>query len=96
MVEEEPKLTGLAKHFNSVTNTGRANVSIVTSKSSRTAMFEHNLQNFFYLSHVIYYLFFNFAGSEGYAWHYRTNSPILLHETEETKGVIKREDSHVT
>lgn len=54
MVEEEPKLTGLSKYFNSVTNSGRANVSIITSKSLWTLMLEHDFQSFFYL--VLYFI----------------------------------------
>ena len=89
MAEGGEKLTGLAKHFNSTTMYGRANVSDLTSKSRRhrRRLNEHFRRVSFILKWIFERLI-NFSGNEGDVCRYGTDRSVLLRETEEQKDVV--------
>jgi len=82
MTETANKLTGLAKHFNSETMYGRANVSNLTSKQlwMTTIGFCWII---LLISERIFECLIIFPGDKGDICRYRTDHSILCHEIEE-------------
>lgn len=86
MAEDAKKFEGLAKHFNSHTSYGRANVSDLTLKLFTT--FHENPDESLYLpANGFFECSIYFPGDEGNVRRFGTDRLVLLHEKEEQKDV---------